>query len=106
MKDIKITEAYIKSRIDEIISDIETEYTSNHVLATKAANYYYFKGELNELYNICDEDIEIISYRYDEINELDLKFNERYNNVLYNRSRREEARQNAFANHSAREVWL
>lgn len=106
MKDITISEAYIKSRIDEIIKDMEDEYSSKHEVCTKVVNYEYFSGKLNELYRACDDDIEIITYRLDEITQLENDFQKNYVEILYRRSRRAEARANAFANYGAKEVWL
>ena len=106
MKDITISEAFIKSRIDEIISDIQDEYSSNHELCTKVINYDYYCGKLSELHSICGDCMEIITYRHDEINKIERDFNKHYVNVLYRRSRREEARMNAFAKYGEREIYM
>lgn len=106
MKDITISEVYIKSEIDKIIEEIEKEYSSRHELHIKVSNYDWLKGRLYELYDICGAREEIMAYRKDDIHKLQVKFNNSYVQPFTRRNRRAEAKMNAFANYGAKEVWL
>lgn len=101
-----LNEDYIKARIDEIIADLKDEYSSRHELTTIVANYDYYCGKLSMLLSVTGDAMWAITYRADEIRELQRDFNERYVNTLYRRSRRAEARMKAFADYGAKEVWL
>ena len=80
-------------RIDEIINNIENEYTSKHEPFTKVLNNEYYCGQLQALFELIQETEETkdfvacYEYRKEDRDRLQKLFNDKYITPLYNKIR-------------------
>ena len=80
-----------KKIIDEILQELKTEFSSNHLPFTKILNYEFIEGKLYGLYEqisreTTPEDFrKIYEYRHEERTALEKKYNFELINPIYNK---------------------